>query len=170
MRYPVGLLQSSRSHLIQIRSSAFLSPSHDRDEANPDLHSCPDGPAAVGTLALVNRLRPGRHLTATTQSIAWTGIFFIASCAATSAYLTVSEIFPLEIRGMAISLFYAIGTLVGGVGAPLLFRYLIGTGSRIAVFWGYGGSATLMVIAAAVELVIGVKAEGGVRLKASTRH
>jgi MFS family permease len=98
-------------------------------------------------------------LTATTQSIAWTVIFFIASCAASSAYLTVSEIFPLEIRGMAISLFYAIGTLVGGVGAPLLFGYLIGTGSRIAVFWGYALGAALMIGAGIVELAVGVKAE-----------
>lgn len=99
-------------------------------------------------------------LTATTQSVAWTVIFFIASCAASSAYLTVSEIFPLEIRAMAISLFYAIGTLIGGVGAPLLFGYLIGTGSRAAVCGGYVFSAALMIIAAAVEWVIGVKAEG----------
>lgn len=99
-------------------------------------------------------------LTATTQSIAWTVIFFIASCAASSAYLTVSEIFPLEIRAMAISLFYAIGTLIGGVGAPLLFGYLIGTGSKEAVCGGYVGSAVLMIIAAIVEWVIGVKAEG----------
>ncbi len=99
-------------------------------------------------------------LTATTQSIAWTVIFFIASCAASSAYLTVSEIFPLEIRGMAISLFYAIGTLVGGVDAPLLFGYLIGTGSRRAVFGGYLISAGLMIAAGIVELAIGVKAEG----------
>jgi MFS family permease len=98
-------------------------------------------------------------LSATTQSIAWTVIFFIASCAASAAYLTVSEIFPLEIRGMAISLFYAIGTLVGGVGAPLLFGYLIGTGSKVAVFWGYALGAALMIAAGIVELVIGVKAE-----------
>ena len=98
-------------------------------------------------------------LTATTQSIAWTVIFFIASCAASSAYLTVSEIFPLEIRGLAISLFYAIGTLVGGVGSPLLFGYLIGTGSRVAVFWGYAMGAALMIGAGVVELTMGVKAE-----------
>ena len=98
-------------------------------------------------------------LTATTQSIAWTAIFFIASCAASSAYLTVSEIFPLEIRGMAISLFYAIGTLIGGVAAPLLFGYLIGTGSRLSVFWGYVFAGLLMVGAAIVEAILGVKAE-----------
>ncbi len=110
-------------------------------------------------LALTGWLFVRGVLTATTQSIAWTIIFFIASCAASSAYLTVSEIFPLEIRGMAISLFYAIGTLVGGVGAPLLFGYLIGTGSRLAVFWGYVMGAALMVGAGVVELCIGVKAE-----------
>lgn len=98
-------------------------------------------------------------LTATTQSIAWTIIFFIASCAASSAYLTVSEIFPLEIRGMAISLFYAVGTLIGGVGAPLLYGYLIGTGSRLSVFWGYVFAGMLMVAAAVVEGFLGVKAE-----------
>ncbi|MGC1781434.1 MAG: MFS transporter [Acidobacteriaceae bacterium] len=111
-------------------------------------------------LAITGWLFVRGTLTATTQSIAWTIIFFIASCAASSAYLTVSEIFPLEIRGMAISLFYAIGTLIGGVGAPLLFGYLIGTGSRIAVFAGYVVSAALMVGAATVEWMIGVKAEG----------
>ena len=98
-------------------------------------------------------------LTATTQSIAWTIIFFIASCAASSAYLTVSEIFPLEIRGMAISLFYAVGTTIGGVAAPLLYGYLIGTGSRLSVFWGYLFAGMLMVAAAIVEAFLGVKAE-----------
>jgi MFS family permease len=110
-------------------------------------------------LAITGWLFVRGALTATTQSIAWTVIFFIASCAASSAYLTVSEIFPLEIRGMAISLFYAVGTLVGGVGAPLLFGYLIGTGSRMSVFWGYAMGAALMVGAGIVELFIGVKAE-----------
>jgi MFS family permease len=111
-------------------------------------------------LAITGWLFAAGKLTATTQSIAWTVIFFIASCAASSAYLTVSEIFPLEVRAMAISLFYAIGTLVGGVGAPLLFGFLIGTGSRAAVSWGYAGSALLMVIAAVTELILGVAAEG----------
>ena len=99
-------------------------------------------------------------LTATTQTVAWTVIFFIASCAASSAYLTVSEIFPLEIRAVAIALFYAIGTLIGGVGAPALFGYLIGTGSRSAVAWGYTASAVLLIIAALIEAWLGVAAEG----------
>ena len=64
-------------------------------------------------------------------------IFFIASSAASAAYLTVSEIFPLEIRAFAIAIFYALGTLIGGVGAPILFGFLIKTGSRPAVAGGY---------------------------------
>ena len=99
-------------------------------------------------------------LTAGTQVLCWTAIFFIASSAASAAYLTVSEIFPLEIRGFAIAIFYAAGTLVGGVGAPALFGALIGTGSRDALFWGYVGGGALMIGAAIVEALIGVKAEG----------
>ncbi len=99
-------------------------------------------------------------LTATTQTIAWTAIFFVASCAASSAYLTVSEIFPPEIRAIAISLFYASGTLVGGVGAPALFGYLIGTGSRDKVAWGYYVCSLLLILSAATEGWLGVKAEG----------
>ncbi|HEY6969501.1 MAG TPA: MFS transporter [Candidatus Angelobacter sp.] len=98
-------------------------------------------------------------LTAQTQAIAWTVIFFIASCAASSAYLTVSEIFPLEIRGMAIAVFYALGTFVGGVGAPFLFGLLIQTRSRTALFYGYLLGAALMIAAAAVEAILGVRAE-----------
>lgn len=98
-------------------------------------------------------------LTAATQAIAWTVIFFIASAAASSAYLTVSEIFPLEIRGFAIAIFYACGTLVGGVCAPLLFGTLIETGSRTMLSWGYLLGALLMIAAAIVEALLGVRAE-----------
>src|SRR5947208_850861 len=98
-------------------------------------------------------------LTAQTQTMAWTVIFFVASAAASSAYLTVSEIFPLEIRAMAIAIFFAIGTLVGGVGAPVLFGWIIGTGSRAALFIGYLLAAALMIFGAAVEAWIGVAAE-----------
>jgi MFS family permease len=107
-------------------------------------------------------------LTATTQVMAWTAIFFIASSAASAAYLTVSEIFPLEIRGMAIAVFYAAGTLVGGVGAPALYGALIGAGSREPLFWGYVAGGALMIAAAGVEALIGVKAEGQ-SLEAITR-
>ena len=98
-------------------------------------------------------------LTAQTQTIAWTIIFFVASAAASSAYLTVSEIFPLEIRAMAIAIFYAVGTLAGGVGAPVLFGWIIASGSRPALAIAYYVGAGLMVIAAAVEAWIGVAAE-----------
>jgi MFS family permease len=98
-------------------------------------------------------------LTAQTQTLAWTIIFFVASAAASSAYLTVSEIFPLEIRALAIAIFYSIGTLTGGVFAPLIFGAIIGTGSRNALFGGYIFGAALMIFAALVEAWIGVKAE-----------
>lgn len=99
-------------------------------------------------------------LTAFTQTAAWMVIFFVASSAASAAYLTVSEIFPLEIRAMAISVFYAVGTLVGGVGAPSLFSRLINHQSRDYLFGGYLFAALLMILAGGVELWIGVKAEG----------
>lgn len=98
-------------------------------------------------------------LTSVTQSVAWTVIFFTASCAASSAYLTVSEVFPLETRALAISVFYAAGTLIGGVAAPALFGYLIGTGSRTELLYGYLAGAALMLVAAATEAALGVKAE-----------
>jgi MFS family permease len=98
-------------------------------------------------------------LTAATQAVCWTVIFFVASAAASSAYLTVSEIFPLEIRGLAIAVFYAAGTFVGGVAAPYIFGLLIQTGSRTALLYGYLTGAVLMIGAAAVEAMIGVKAE-----------
>lgn len=110
-------------------------------------------------LALVGWFFHAGLLTAQTQTLAWTIIFFIASAAASSAYLTVSEIFPLEIRAMAIAIFFAIGTLVGGVGAPVLFGWIIGTGSSTALFLGYLVAAALMVFGAATEAWIGVPAE-----------
>jgi len=75
-------------------------------------------------------------LDATTQTLAWSVVFFLASAAASSAYLTVSEVFPLEMRGLAIAVFYAIGTGVGGFIAPTLFGALIESQSRIAVAAG----------------------------------
>ena len=110
-------------------------------------------------LALTAWLFQAGLLTAQTQTLAWTVIFFVASAAASSAYLTVSEIFPLEIRGMAIAIFFAVGTLVGGVGAPLLFGWIIGTGSRAGLFVGYLLAAALMIFGAVTEALIGVPAE-----------
>ena len=98
-------------------------------------------------------------LTATTLTIAWMTVFFFASAAASSAYLTVGEIFPLEIRALAIAFFYAIGTGIGGVLGPLLFGMLISTGSRLSVAVGYMIGAILMAAAALVEARWGVAAE-----------
>ena len=110
-------------------------------------------------LALTGWLFHAGMLTAHTQTLAWTIIFFAASAAASSAYLTVSEIFPLEIRAMAIAIFYAVGTLAGGVGAPVLFGWIIGTGSITALFIGYLVAAALMIFGAVIEAWIGVPAE-----------
>jgi MFS family permease len=98
-------------------------------------------------------------LSATGQTIAWMVIFFFASAAASSAYLTVSETFPLEIRALAIAFFYALGTGIGGVAGPWLFGALIDTGSRWSVFGGYLLGAVLMLAAAAVAARWGVAAE-----------
>ncbi len=98
-------------------------------------------------------------LDATQQTIAWSVIFFFASSAAGAAYLTASEIFPVEMRALAIAFFYAAGTAVGGVGAPLLFGSLIATGSRASVFNGYLLASALMGLAAVVELFWGIAAE-----------
>jgi MFS family permease len=98
-------------------------------------------------------------LSASTQTLLWTIIFFFASAAASAAYLTVSEIFPLEIRALAIAFFFSLGTAAGGIAAPWLFGVLIGSGSREKVFYGYLVAGALMLAAAAIELGIGVKAE-----------
>lgn len=98
-------------------------------------------------------------LDAAEQTIIWTVIFFFASAAAGAAYLTASEIFPVEIRALAIAFFYAAGTAIGGVGAPFLFGSLIETGSRASVFGGYLFGSGLMVLAAIIEMVWGVAAE-----------
>jgi MFS family permease len=100
------------------------------------------------------------RLTAVTQTAAWLVIFFIASPAASSAYLTASEIFPLETRALAIACFYALGTALGGSIAPSVFGRLIETGSSWQVSLGYIAAAILLLVAAAVELKLGVDAEG----------
>ena len=98
-------------------------------------------------------------LDAKEQTIAWMIVFFFASAAASSAYLTVSEIFPVEIRALAIALFYALGTALGGVAAPALFSALIATEKRGMVLVGYLIGAILMLVAAVVEALFGVAAE-----------
>ncbi len=99
------------------------------------------------------------QLNATTQAIAWSVVFFFASAAASSAYLTVSELFPVEIRGMAIAVFYAVGTLAGAV-APTLFGKIVDTGEPIKLFYGYALASGVMIAAAVIARVLGVDAEG----------
>jgi len=98
-------------------------------------------------------------LSVTTQTIAWMVIFFFASAAASSAYLTVSETFPLEIRALAIAVFYAFGTALGGIIGPALFGHLIDTHQRGAVFAGYLIGSALMIAAAVVAGIWGIAAE-----------
>jgi MFS family permease len=98
-------------------------------------------------------------ITAAWQTAAWTAIFFIASAAASSAYLTVSETFPVEIRALAIAVFFALGTSIGAVG-PALFGTLIGTGSRMNVFIGYLIGSALMIAAGLIQWRWGIAAEG----------
>ena len=110
-------------------------------------------------LALTGWLFAQEMLSVREQTLAWSVIFFFASAAASSAYLTASETFPLEIRALAIAVFYAVGTGVGGIVGPLLFGALIDTGSRTSLFGGYLLGAVLMVAAAAIMWRWGVAAE-----------
>ncbi|MFL5113559.1 MAG: MFS transporter, partial [Microvirga sp.] len=106
--------------------------------------------AASGVLLLVTGvLFLQGHLDAVTQTLCWSAVFFVASAAASSAYLTVSELFPVELRGMAIAVFYAFGTLVGAF-APTLFGAIVDTGEPARLFAGYALAALLMIGAAVV--------------------
>lgn len=98
-------------------------------------------------------------LDANTQTLCWSVVFFFASPAASAAYLTVGESFPIEIRALAIAFFYAFGTGIGGVAAPWLFGALVGSGSRPALFGGYLFGAALMLVAAGIAARWGVAAE-----------
>ncbi|RZL90605.1 MAG: MFS transporter [Variovorax sp.] len=98
-------------------------------------------------------------LDARSQALCWSAVFFLASAAASSAYLTVSEVFPLEMRAIAISIFYAVGTGAGGFVAPVLFGALIETGSRGAVAVGYAIGAVLVIVAGLLALRWAVDAE-----------
>jgi MFS family permease len=98
-------------------------------------------------------------VSAEVQTLCWMVIFFFASAAASSAYLTVSETFPLEIRALAIAFFYAVGTGIGGVAGPFVFGILIDSGSRPSVFVGYLFASVLMIAAAIVAWRWGIAAE-----------
>jgi MFS family permease len=99
------------------------------------------------------------QLNATTITICWSVIFFFASAGASSAYLTTSEIFPMEIRANAIAYVYGIGTLVGGGLAPYIFGLLIQTQSVRNVFLGYLLGAFLMILGGVTEIFFGVDSE-----------
>ncbi|HUN74119.1 MAG TPA: MFS transporter [Steroidobacteraceae bacterium] len=114
---------------------------------------------AGGLLALTALAFDGGALGAASLTMAFTAVFFFASPAASSAYLTVSESFPLEVRALAIAVFYAFGTALGGVAAPWIFGALIGTGRASAIARGYGFGAGLMIVAAVVEAWLGIAAE-----------
>ncbi|MBV8487177.1 MAG: MFS transporter [Planctomycetaceae bacterium] len=115
--------------------------------------------ASALLLGLTGYLFAAGMLTAVTQTVLWALIFFFASPAASSAYLTVSEIFPVELRGMVIALFFAVGTLIGGTLAPWLFGFLIDTGSRTNLCYGNVFAAALLLATVGVVAIFGVKAE-----------
>ena len=116
--------------------------------------------ALSGTLIIVTGLFfKADMLTPQTQTLAWSVVFFFASAAASSAYLTVGEYFPLEVRASAIAWFYAIGTALGGIAGPIVFGHLIASGERGEVFMGYALGGGLMLAAAVVAFFFAVDAE-----------
>ena len=150
-------------HLLPFAIASFLGPLllgkfFDKIGRKPMITACY---SASGLLlaALIVPFAMG-SLGAFGMGVFLTSVFFLASPAASAAYLTVSEIFPLEIRAFAIAIFYSLGTLAGGVGAPILFGELIATGSRGMVSVGYGIGAALMLAGAVVEHKIGIEAAG----------
>ncbi|MFI2608359.1 MFS transporter [Kitasatospora sp. NPDC018619] len=113
------------------------------------------GVLLFGTAVLFQR----GSLSADTLTACWTAVLFLASAGASAAYLTVSEIFPLETRALCIAFFYAVGTAVGGISGPLLFNGLVGSGKVSDTTLAFCIGAALMTAAGVVESVIGVKAE-----------
>jgi MFS family permease len=109
-------------------------------------------------LVITGLLFQAGTLNATTQTLAWCVIFFFASAGASAAYLTVSEIFPMETRAMAIAFFYATGTIVGGFGGPLLFGALIQSGEPSQIFIGYVVGAAVMIVGGIIQATMGVEA------------
>ena len=98
-------------------------------------------------------------LNATTTTLCWTVVLFFASTGASSAYLTVSEVFPMETRAMAIAFFYAIGTAIGGITGPQLFSRLIETGNTDNVALAFAIGAVLMILAGVVAVFSALDAE-----------
>ncbi len=113
-----------------------------------------------GVLLLITGYLFDQHqLSAGTLTLCWSVVFFFASAGVSAAYLTVSEIFPMETRALAIALFYAVGTGIGGIIGPQLFGRLIPTGKTSDVFLALIIGSALMIIGGIVEIVYGVKAE-----------
>jgi MFS family permease len=123
-------------------------------------------PMIAGTYAISGALLYGTGvlfahgaLNATTVTVCWMIVFFFASAGASAAYLTASELFPLETRALAIAVVYAIGTLIGGAYAPAFFGALIATKSVASIVYGYSVAATIMLAGALAEAFLGVAAE-----------
>ena len=113
-----------------------------------------------GALLLVTGYLFSQHeLTAVSLTIAWSIVFFFASAGVSAAYLTVSELFPMETRALAIALFYAVGTGIGGIIGPQLFAPMVATGKASEVFKALAIGAILMIVGGIVEIVYGVPAE-----------
>jgi MFS family permease len=113
-----------------------------------------------GALLLVTALlfEQGR-LTAVTMTLCWCVVLFFASAGASSAYLTVSEVFPMETRALAIAFFYALGTAAGGISGPLIFARLVGTGRTGDAALAFSIGAIVMIIGGVVESILGIRAE-----------
>ena len=99
------------------------------------------------------------QLSAATLTLAWSVVFFFASAGVSAAYLTVSEIFPLETRALCIALFYAVGTGIGGIIGPQLFAPMVATGKASEVFKALAIGAVLMIVGGVTEIVFGIAAE-----------
>jgi MFS family permease len=113
-----------------------------------------------GVLLLVTGWLFDQHqLTAGTLTLCWSVVFFFASAGVSAAYLTVSEVFPMETRALAIALFYAVGTGIGGIIGPQLFGPLVATGKTSEVFKALAIGAGLMILGGVAEIAFGVKAE-----------
>ena len=110
-------------------------------------------------LIIVGYLFQQNSISATQLTVGWTAIFFFASAGASAAYLTVSEVFPMETRAMAIAFFYATATGIGGIIGPALYGHNIATGNRTTVFYGYLLGAVLMILGGLTEIILGVNAE-----------
>ncbi len=114
------------------------------------------GVMLIGTAILFD----SHSLTATTLIILLSVLFFFASAGVCGAYLTVSEVFPMETRALCIAVFYAIGTGIGGITGPLVFQKLVSSGSYSQTELAFMIGAVMMIIGGVAELIFGVKAEG----------